>query len=309
MKQDEADPIYSQALEWFVRMKDEKVAAEERRAFAAWIAADPAHKAAYDRACRLWDRFDIVEPEYRRLRKSGRIGRRDLLLGGLVLLAAVPGAWLLAPGSLLADYKTDVGERRTFTLPDGSMVELGSYSALSAHYTERRRRLVLHRGQGFFQVAADPARPFVVDAGAGATRALGTKFDVKLLDEVVTVSVVAHSVSVTVPAAAAVTVREGWQVSYGAGGLGSPRPADRDRVEAWRRDRIVFEDVPLRHVLRELERYRRGRILLLDDSIGDMPVTAVFEAGQTDAALRAISETLPVTVRNAAGLLTVVYRR
>lgn len=309
MKDPETDPIYLEALEWFVVMRDEQVSAQDRRAFAEWLAADPAHAAAFERAQVLWDRFDIVGPEYQKLRRSGGIGRRGIVLGGLAGLILVPSAWYATRPGAFADYRTGIGERRAYTLADGSSVELGSYSALSIDFTAQRRRLVLHRGQGFFSATPDAARPFVVDAGKGATRALGTRFDVKAMHDSVTISVAEHAVAVSFPGSAPVEVSAGWQVSYGDGGISPPREADLLAVAAWRGDRIVFEDAPLRLVLRELERYRRGRILLMDDGIGDMPVTAVFDTRQTEAALATIEATLPINVVDAAGFVALVYRR
>lgn len=309
MKEYETDPIYMEALEWFVRIKDEKASPEDQRAFAQWIAADPAHAVAYERAQALWDRFDIVKPEYERLRKAGRIGRRDFFLGGLAAAIVAPGAYVLTRPGLFADYTTGIGERRAFTLPDGSTVELGSYSSLSVNFTGEERRLTLHRGQGFFTVAPDISRPFVAEAGAGATRALGTQFDMKFTDDTVTVTVVEHSVSVELPAVDPVEVGEGWQVSYSAGGIDPAHRTDLGTAQAWRQDRIVFEDVPLRTVLRELERYRRGRIVLMDESIGNIPVTAIFETRRAEAALKTIANTLPIRVLNPDGIIAVVYRR
>ncbi|MBS7544133.1 FecR family protein [Ancylobacter oerskovii] len=303
------DPVTMEALDWFVRMRDDKVGAQERRAFATWLAADPAHPAAFERAQSLWDRFDIVEPEYRRLRRAGRLGRRDVLLGGLATLVAAPVAYVaLNRDRLFATYRTGTAERRSFMLGDGSRVELGSSSALAVDFSADRRRVVLVEGEGFFQVAPDAARPFVVEAENGSTRALGTAFDVKLLDDSVAVTVVEHAVSVTVGDALPVTLEAGWQVSYGPAGLARPVEVDTAVVQAWRQDRIVFEDVPLDTVLRELERYRHGRIVLMDRSVGAMPVTAVFETTNVDAALATIAATLPVRVIDG-GLIAVVYGR
>jgi transmembrane sensor len=309
MKEYETDPIYMEALEWFVRIKDEKARPEDRRAFSEWIAADPGHAAAYERAQALWDRFDIIKPEYERLRKSGRIGRRDLLLGGLAVAILGPGAYVLTRPGIFADYTTDIGERSTVTLSDGSTVELGSYSSLSVDFTEQERRLTLHRGQGFFTVAPDASRPFIVHAGAGATRALGTQFDVKLTDDAATITVVEHAVSVRLPAGDPVEIEAGWQVRYNTDGLEAAHRVDVETAQAWRKDRIVFEDAPLRTVLRELERYRRGRIVLMDASIGNIPVTAIFETRHADAALATIANTLPIRVLNPDGIVAVVYRR
>jgi transmembrane sensor len=59
--------------------------------------------------------------------------------------------------------------------------------------------------------------------------------------------------------------------------------------------------------LEELERYRRGRIILMDSSIGAIPVTAVFETARTESALQTIADTLGVRLLNAANYVTLVY--
>lgn len=301
------DPAYLEALEWFVLMKDEEVGDAERAAFEEWLAADPSHVAAYERARALWDRFEIVKPEYDRLHRAGRIGRRSALLGGLAMLVAAPAFYMLMRPGAFADYSTGAAERITVTLPDGSTVELGSYSALSLDFTPEQRRLVLHRGQAFFHVAAEPARPFVVQADGGTIQALGTAFDVKIAADQVIVSVIEHSVKVRATQSLPVVLEAGWQLSYGSNGIRPPVRTDLAAVQAWRQDRLIVEDVPLRQVLTELERYRRGRIVLMDNAIGDIPVTAVFDTRHTDKALQVIAETLPVEVLNAYGYLTLVY--
>ncbi|WP_079210551.1 FecR family protein [Brucella pituitosa] len=314
MKEFETDPVYRKALEWFVLLQDKTVSADDRHAFSVWIASDPAHRIAYERAQTLWQRFDAVKPEYDRFRQSRRpsgrrVGRRGVVLGGLAALVLLPGAYVLSRDGLFATYQTGIGERRSFTLADGSVVELGSYSALSVNFSDKSRNLVLHEGQGFFQVASDHTRPFVVSANDGTITALGTAFDVKLADHAVTVSVVEHAVSVAFGQGDAVRLNEGWQITYGGDEAASPQHADQQTVEAWRNDRVIFEDVPLRRVLNELERYRRGRIFLTDTEIGNIPVTAIFDTRDAESALATIAETLPVRVLNGSGWVTVVTRR
>ena len=215
----------------------------------------------------------------------------------------------LKPSGLFADYITDIAERRSFTLPDGSEIELGSYSAVSLNFTPDKRGLTLHRGQGYFRVARHPDRPFVVEAGSGAVRALGTEFDVKHLEDQTTVAVLEHAVAVRVKGQGETSVPAGTQVGYGSRTDLRPSPFDLGTIGAWRRDRMVFEDVPLRRVLKELERYRRGRILLLDQSLGDIPVTAALDTKKHEAALGIIADTLPIRVLDAGGYMAVVYAR
>jgi len=309
MNEDATDPIVMEALEWFVRMRDDKVTTADREALEAWLAADEAHVAAWKHAQALWARFDIMQPEFDRMR-HGRplLSRRNFILGSVAIVGGLGGLYAVNQPGLFAQYKTDIGERRTLALPDGSTVELGSYSALSTHFSETERRIELYRGEGFFDVLPDPVRPFLVDAGGGSTRALGTKFDVKFVEDLVTVAVSEHAVQVQRDSLSNLRLEEGWQVTYGRDGLGQPTQASLDTVEAWRSDRIIFQDVPLRRVLAELERYRRGRIILMNDGIGNIPVTAIFETARTESALQTIADTLGIRLLNAANYVTLVYR-
>ncbi len=308
MKDEATDPTTMEALEWLVRLRDDKVTAADKRAFEAWLAADAAHAAAWERAEALWKRLDIAQPEFDRIRRSEAFfSRRNFMFGSVLALAGAGGLYVYRRPDLFAQYKTDIGERRTIALPDGSTVELGSYSALSTRFTENRRHINLFRGEGFFDVAPDARRPFLVHAGNGSSQALGTKFDVKYVDDIVTVAVNEHAVKVRAAGSPSVKLDQGWEVSYGRNGVGTPVQADFDAVEAWRQDRIVFQDVPLRRVLAELERYRRGRIVLMDSGIGDIPVTAIFDARQADSALQTIADTLPIRVIDASGYMAIVY--
>lgn len=308
MTDEATDPTMMEALEWFVRMRDDKVTAADKQAFETWLAADEGHRAAWDRAEALWKRLDIVQPEFDRIRRSQTFfSRRNFMFGSVAVLAGASGLYVYRRPDLFAQYTTDIGERRTIMLADGSSVELGSYSALSTRFSENERHIDLFRGEGFFEVAPDSRRPFLVHAGNGLSQALGTKFDVKYVDDLVTVAVNEHAVNVRASGFPDVKLDQGWQVSYGRDGVGMPVQANFETVEAWRRDRIVFQDVPLRRVLAELERYRRGKIVLMDSSIGNIPVTAIFNTKQADSALQTIADTLPIRVINATGYMAIVY--
>jgi transmembrane sensor len=231
--------------------------------------------------------------------------RRAVLGGGLGALFLGLGGWWAARPEHWADLRSGTGEVRSATLADGSTVELGSRTALSLDYSDRTRRLVLHEGEAFFIVAADP-RPFVVAAEAGEARALGTRFNMRALDGVVTVAVAEHSVAVTVPAAAPATVDEGWQLAYGKSGIEALEPADLASIAAWRQGRLIFRNTPLRAVLSEIGRYRDGTIVLLDDRLGSIPVTAVFDIASIGSALDTIEATLPIRLTRATDFLVFV---
>lgn len=68
-------------------------------------------------------------------------------------------------------------ERR---LPDGSVVQLAPGASVREAFSSNVRRVLLERGEAHFQVAKNPERPFVVEAGAISVRAVGTAFAVQV---------------------------------------------------------------------------------------------------------------------------------
>ena len=318
MEQDRQDPLIEQALHWLVVLNDDAADEADREAFAAWLARGPSHEAAWARAQHVWSRAGAIEPAIRARRagagalppsardKPGWSRRRWLGAAAATGLVAMAGGYALTRRDLFADYATGVGERRTVELGDGSAVELGSASSLSVSYTAQARALVLHAGEAFFTVAPDARRPFAVAARGGRTRALGTAFNVKHMPDAVLVTVAEHAVAVEAATGAAVDVGAARQVRYGPDGLGPLSPADLGAALAWRRGRLVFHDSPLGEVVADLERYRSGRVLIVDKRIAALPVTAVIDVRQTDAMLDTIAATLPVRVRRLTNLLVLI---
>lgn len=75
--------------------------------------------------------------------------------------------------------ETKLGERKEINLPDGSTVVLNGSSVLSIHRDfNKQQRIVKIIGEGFFEVAKNKAKPFMVVAGNTVTTALGTSFKV-----------------------------------------------------------------------------------------------------------------------------------
>lgn len=306
-----ADAPDEAALTWLVLLRDEAATAADRAGHAAWLAADPRHAAAWQAALRLWSELDQVGPiplvrVVPRPQRRSRV--RAVALAATVMLACV-GGWWAAPPGLFADARSGVGQRQTVTLPDGSSAELATSSALSIRFTERERRVVLHRGEALFTVVRDTGMPFVVDAADGRVRVTGTVFDVKLDEGTreVAVAVVDGTVEVSNAAAGAPRrVTAGQGLRYGPAGIGVPEGVDPANATAWRDDRLVFQNVPLGQVVRDLERYRWGRILVLDDALAAIPVTGVFNTRRIDAALETIARTLPVRLIRVTDLLALI---
>ncbi len=78
-----------------------------------------------------------------------------------------------------ADQRTAAGEQRVLTLDDGSRLTLAGDSAINLDLVDHQRHVTLLRGRAYFQVASDPHRPFLVEAGEARVRVTGTRFEVR----------------------------------------------------------------------------------------------------------------------------------
>jgi transmembrane sensor len=283
------------AIAWWMRLDSGASTPAEREAFAAWLTAEAANKAAFDDICRLWGDLEILRP---RLQPAARASspphltrlRIGAALAGLALALALSYDELAIRWR--AGHLTGTGELRSLVLEDGSRVELGPDSALETNFAGGERRVTLLRGEAWFAVAPDSARPFSVATPAGTATALGTAFDVSIQGARTEVTVTEHRVRLS-GAGPSVIVEQGAQSAFAPGVAAvSPYPVDMDQVTAWRRGKLIFDDKPLAEVLATLSRYRRGYVALVDPSLRGRRVTGVFETRDPEAALRAIQKSL-----------------
>jgi len=284
------NPLFREAYQWFAVLADDEATERDRADFERWLATGPEHQAAWTHAQQLWDRFGPVETALAEQR-GRRFGRRAVLGSALLLATAGIASYLLLRGPT-ADYQTRPGERLAADLPDGSRVELSGDTAIAFDFSDTARHVTLLRGEAYFTAAADPRRPFVVLADHARVRALGTQFDIRLDDNAVAVAVLEHSVELTSPGGAVVTIDEGMQGGLSHGALIQTTPADPLSVASWRQGRLVYHDVPLRRVLTDLRRQTGDTIVPTDASIGDEAVSGAFALDRIDTALDTISTSL-----------------
>ncbi|NPD14903.1 FecR family protein [Xinfangfangia sp. D13-10-4-6] len=289
--------VRDQALAWFVRINSGDATPVERAGHAAWLAADPGHRAEYQKLGGLWQDLEgVTDPRMGQIvaMPARRLSRRMVLSGGVAASAA--GGWLALnglPDFLQSDEYTGIGVQGHAVLADGSEVDLDADTAFALDYTASARGLRLQRGRAVFEVAPDP-RPFRVSVGDGVITALGTKFSVHLWAGMTTVAVEEHAVTVQARGLGQVQVAEGERISFGQGVSGQVETADPATETAWLRGKLIFEDRPLRQVIADVNRYRSGTIRVTSDSLMEMRVSGMFDIANPDGVLAAIEQTLPV---------------
>jgi transmembrane sensor len=90
-------------------------------------------------------------------------------------------------------------------------------------------------------------------------------------------------------------------VTYDSRGLGSATAVDLAVVTAWQRGLLVFRDEPLAKVVEEVNRYRPGRIILINNALGERKVVAGFRLDQIDDVVKYIEEVFGAKVRSLPG--------
>ncbi|WP_407521381.1 FecR family protein [Methylobacterium oryzisoli] len=294
------DPIDEAAAGWVARLSSSDATESDRAAFEAWLAADPAHAEAYAEMDAVWRRLGHLP-----VSRTRRMPKGPACLAAAAVLGAVLATQFGLADWLRADLWSGVGAIEHAILADGSRIDLNTGTALVLHFSDTERRVELLRGEALFDVAPDPARPFVVDAAGVSARAVGTVFFVRADGAAKPVGVAEGRVDVTA-SGRHLRVAAGEAIRRQDGGAPTVVKDDVNRAVAWRDGHLIFSGERLSDVLAELERYRRGRIVLLDARLGDRRVTGSFDPRNTDDALDAIAATFALRVTRLTPLVVLI---
>jgi transmembrane sensor len=305
-----------EARDWVVTLASGKVTAEDAASFRRWHAASPANARAFAQAKQHWrlmgEAAQDLAPNMRSVAQPrvvlGRPVNRRLLLGagvGAVAAAGVvvairPPFDLWSPlVDLTADYRTGIGERRTVAIGSDVVVALSTRSRLSLQSDNPDGlRMTLLAGEA---AVASGARLITVVAGNGEVRTVSGRFDLRIDAGIVGVTCLGGSVDVFCDGQE-MALRANEQIRYAARGLSSVTIADTDEITAWQRGALVFRNRPLRYVVDEINRYRPGRILLLNRALGSRPVAlASFHLDRLDEVVPQIEALYGATARYLPG--------
>jgi len=156
--------------------------------------------------------------------------------------------------------------------------------------------MVILRGEAYFDVRHDAARPFVVRTPTAEVRDLGTTFSVNSGGSTGSrVVVTSGSVSLRPRLAGgeAAVLRAGDRGSVSAAGeLRVERGTATDDDVAWTRGRLVFRDAPLPEVAEELRRWYGITLVVRDPELARRHLTATFGTETADEAVRVVAAAL-----------------
>lgn len=222
-------------------------------------------------------------------------------------------------------YQTNVGGLQEARLGDGSQITLGGRTKLVVTFSAAARSVELIQGEAWFRVAHDPKWPFMVHAGDGTIRAVGTSFLVTRDSDRVVVTVTEGTVAVTapplvslsltvsrdaasVPPPPPIRVTGGEEVSYRDNGIvASVARMDANVATAWIHGRLVFDDEPLRYVIENVNRYF-PRHISATPSVGRLRFSGVILDGDIEEWLHGLPKIFAVNVEERSGRVCVYIR-
>jgi transmembrane sensor len=328
------EEIREMAARWTVR-RDRGLSAAESIEFELWLAVDPQHGPAMERAGRAWARLDRLPDEVAQatLTAAARrrsFWRRGLTFGSLAAAAALAvwfqGYWVEAPppAGVAAPLTLQAAGPRVAVLADGTTVRLNTGSEIVEEFSGKERSVLLVRGEAHFLVIKDQARPFVVRAGALRVRAVGTAFNVHLQSAQVEVLVTEGRVAVG-PAPSGEGGKEPLPAGaglppdlaeLGAGELlrvevsgSNPAktmqvvrmaPTEISRALAWQDDLLRLGGATLAEIAGSFERRTGRRVILADPALAGLRLGGRFRADDIDGFASLLVTTLDIEVERTA---------
>lgn len=309
--------IAAEAAAWLARLESTGRTEATEAGLRDWLEADASHRTAFEKAMDLW----AILPGAAALRDGGgeirpaplpTFGRRMgasagslALVASLLLVLLVSAWWVLQQPT---GYSTVVGEQKVATLEDGTRIALNTDTHLSVRYEEKKRSIVLDDGEAMFEVARNPARPFVVTAGNKSVTAIGTSFIVRKTGGVVTVTLISgkvrvdtHPSSASAPAVQSTMLTPGERFAVAGDAAAMVTPVSSEAATAWRRGQVIFNDTPLSAAIAELNRYGGPQIDVRDPRLGGLTVSGVFATNDTAEFAAAVAALHGLAVERHAG--------
>lgn len=322
------------AAAWLLRQDAGPWTERDAAAFEAWLAQSAGHRAAYYRFKGAWqeagrlgallgpgavppDAAAVVDAADVAARKRPRRRLPGLAVAAGVVcavgLAALAYLLVLPPSDV---YATRVGAMETVSLPDGSRLTLNTDSRLRIDMDANGRRVRLRHGEAFFEVAKDPLRPFVVEAGDKRIIAVGTAFSVRRSGSDVRVVVSEGRVRVETAGGPAQVLQapllDAGMIASTQGDavlVQARSPAEIAQNLSWRTGQLVFRDTPMAEAVAEFNRYNTRKLVIEDAAVGGLRVGGIFRATQLDTFVSLVQQGFPVQARAEEDRIVLTARK
>ena len=151
---------------------------------------------------------------------------------------------------------TPRGGKYQVLLPDGTRVWLNASSTLvyPSRFPDDKRKVEIV-GEAYFEVAADPDRPFFVASADQVVQVLGTTFNINAYPDEQGVTTTLVNGAVKVKGGGGFVVLSPGEAAVSEGGRVKKTIVDVSAATAWKSDRFYFDNTSLEVMMRQLSRW------------------------------------------------------
>ncbi len=301
-----------EAAAWFAAQRAGVMLVEQREAFNVWF-SDPRNQAAYDVMQELWEDLAVLKGERPAPRRAAPWRAIAASMVGLIALGGAGMGWMAAGRE--PTVETAIGQQKTQSLPDGSLLAVNVASSVSYRFNDNSRIVKVTDGEAAFAVKADAARPFIVLTGDYEIRAVGTAFNVRERGGEIEVAVSEGEVAICSAAGDVLSrLTTGQLLRFPAENTGidfdaiTPQAVAPAQVSEWRMRVVTYENATVRDVIADFNRYFSQKLHVEEEALLDRRVTVRLQVEERDAAVQLLAALLDLEVSRTAQGETLVGR-
>ncbi|WP_159821236.1 FecR family protein [Colwellia sp. 20A7] len=336
------EDIQAQACLWISRM-DRGLSLFEQQELVVWCEQNTAHLNALLDMASYWDDVSVLN-ELSDLFPLDKLKTIRHHFSAIVLAASVAIVSILSVNAFIDKsflpfipslneqsltqtqiLKTNVGEQNSFTMNDGTHIQLNTNTIVHVSYTPSSRQLTLMQGEARFDIAKDKSRPFTVTSGDKSFTALGTIFNVQknghsdielmvtegrvlITKATETLEVIKHTL-LTTDENTNKTELPGILVNSGEKATitkQSEMPIEQvslDQIQrdlAWQQGMLIFNGEPLSNALTEVSRYTETHFKITDPKIANIKVSGYFKANDVEGLLASLKSNFNISYSKTA---------
>jgi transmembrane sensor len=318
------EAIQEQASLWVSKM-DRGLSATEKNEFITWTKQSDLHRETLFDFAALWDDLSVLNElsalfPLEKQKSKARSRFTKIAMAASITLVILVGSNLYKNHNALMqaakqqfveikNLSTVVGQQNSFSLSDGTIIQLNTNSLVKINFSKNKRLLTLVRGEARFDVAKDKSRPFTVTAGSKSFTALGTIFNVqKNSNQDMELVVTEGRVLITkanqlldhigkklsqlpVEQLPGLLVTSGEKAVISKNVSKPVQNVSLDQVQkdlAWQQGMLIFEGDLLVDALAEVSRYTATHFEIADPQLTNIKVAGYFKAGDIGGLLQSL---------------------
>lgn len=311
----QAEALRDEALDLIIAARSGHATTAELQNLIHWRNQSEAHAAAYNAALEIWEALGIAAAESVTIRDrqfaearpfAANVSRRVVFVGAAGVAAAAVavinpplGLWPSVV-DLTADYHTATGEQRTVAPGEGLSIAMNTATSINRRNgNDGAVDFEVLAGEATFR-NANGAELVSVQVLNGTVTGGFSEFNVRRNAGNVVITCLRGAVEIACSGVRR-KLDPGQQLAYSDHGVGDVSPADAEVVTAWQNGLLIFKNETFAHVLDEIRRYRRGKLFLLNDQLGQRRITMRIELARIEEVADYAQAVLGATVRRLPG--------